>query len=60
MQTRVLLFGMKTIILIGFNKLYGDIFKNNMLSEPKIGINFGQSYEEASKKPEFILAVENI
>ena len=31
--------------LIGFNSIYRDIFKNNMLSEPKIGINFGQSYD---------------
>ena len=46
--------------LIGFNSIYRDIFKNNMLSEPKIGINFGQSYEEASKKPEFQLSSENI
>ena len=46
--------------LIGFNSIYRDIFKNNMLSEPKIGINFGQSYEEASKKPGFQLSSENI
>ena len=46
--------------LIGFNSMYRDIFKNNMLSEPKIGINFGQSYEEASKKPGFQLSSENI
>ena len=46
--------------LIGFNSIYRDIFRNNMLSEPKIGINFGQSYEEASKKPEFQLSSENI
>ena len=46
--------------LIGFNSIYRDIFKNNMLSEPKIGINFGQSYEEASKKPEFQVKQKNM
>ncbi len=46
--------------LIGFNTIYRDIFKSNMLIEPQIGINFGQAYEEASKKSEFQLSAENI
>ena len=46
--------------LIGFNSIYRDIFKSNMLIEPKIGINFGHAYEEASKKPNFQLSQENI
>ncbi len=46
--------------LIGFNSIYRDIFKSNMLIEPKIGINFGDAYEEASKKPDFQLSQENI
>ena len=46
--------------LVGFNSKYRDIFKNNMLLEPKIGINFGKAYEEASKKSEFQLSAENI
>ena len=46
--------------LIGFNSIYRDIFKSNMAFEPKIGINFGHAYEEASKKPDFQLSQENI
>ena len=46
--------------LIGFNSMYSAIFKSNMLIEPKIGINFGHAYEEASKNPEFQLSPENI
>ena len=46
--------------LIGFNSMYSDIFKSNMLIEPKIGINFGHAYEEALKKPKFQLSQENI
>ena len=46
--------------LVGFNSKYRDIFKNNMLLEPKIGINFSKAYEEASKKSEFQLSTENI
>ena len=46
--------------LIGFNSMYRKIFKSNMLIELKIGINFGHAYEEASKKPEFQLSLENI
>ena len=46
--------------LIGFNSIYRDIFKSNMSFEPKIGINFGHAYEEASKKPDFQLSQENI
>ena len=46
--------------LIGFNSIYRDIFKSNMLIEPEIGINFGNAYEEASKKAEFQVGSENI
>ena len=46
--------------LIGFNSIYRDIFKSNMLIEPEIGINFGHVYEEASKNPEFQVSQENI
>ncbi|PQM63259.1 MAG: hypothetical protein CML38_10425, partial [Rhodobacteraceae bacterium] len=45
--------------LIGFNSIYKDIFKSNMHIEPKIGINFGEAYNEASKKTEFQLNPEN-
>ena len=31
--------------LIGFNTIYRDIFKSNMLIAPQIGINFGHAYE---------------
>ena len=54
--------GHDEVVTVNITKKSNGILdsKTNMLIEPKIGINFGKAYEEASRSPDFQLNQENI
>ena len=46
--------------LIGFNKIYGDIFEKSLLIKPSLGINFKKVWSDVAGMPETIHSEENI
>ena len=46
--------------LIGFNKIYADIFEKSLLIKPSLGINFKKAWNDVANMPETIHSKENI